>query len=138
MTTTAVAASTAAAPATVTSAELGADVTRVAAKGTTWCLSEKPSAEGADVAARRLPAPCVTLPPAHFAAIDGTAAAGAVAVVSGTAEFVPAAVSATGTACEDASTTPLAPATEALGAMPATDARAHWGICPSPSATDVA
>jgi len=132
MTTTAVAASTAAAPATVTSAELGADVTRVAAKGTTWRLSEKPSADAAAVAASKLPAPCATPPPAHPAAIHAPAAAGAVAVVSGTADSVPAAVSATGAADEDASTTPFAAATAALGATPATNARAHRGVPPPP------
>jgi len=60
-----------------------------------------------------------------------------VAVDSGTADSVPAAVSATGAADEDASTTPFAAATAALGETPNTNARAHRGIPLSPSPTDV-
>jgi len=137
-TTTLVAATTAAAPATATSADLGADVTRVVAKGTTWRVSVKLSAEAAEVAAGKPPAPCATPPPAYPVATYATTAARAVAVVLGTAAPIPTAVSASGAADEDARTTTIDAATAALGSTPATNARAHRGIPPSPSPTEVA
>ena len=137
-TTTLVAVTTAAAPATTTSAELGADVTRVATKGTTWRDSVKPSAEAAEMAAGKPPTPCATPLPAHPVAIYATAAAGEVAVVFDTAAPVLAAVSTSWAADEYVSTTSIDAATAALGSTPAANARAHRGIPPSPSLTDVA
>jgi len=137
-TTTLVAATTAAAPATTTSAELGADVTRVAAKGTTCRDSVKPSAEAAEMAAGKPPAPCTTPLPAHPVAIYATAAAGKVEVVFDTAAPVLATMSTSGAADEDVRTTTIDAATAALGSTPFTNARAHRGIPRSPSLSDVA
>ena len=137
-TTTLVAATNAAAPATTTSAELDADVTRVAAKGTTWRDSVKPSAEAAEMAAGKPPAPGATPLPAHPVAIYATAAAGEVEVVFDTAAPVLATMSTSGAADEDVRTTTIDAATAALGSTPFTNARAHRGIFRSPSLSDVA